>query len=220
MEFFSAIHCYASGNSNQIISELMTNELYEVVSYLCGLHGAEQGIVKDLTVAVNDTEVKNRGRFLETALVKLVGSDLDKSVKLSKWLQYICEYKLTSDDESLIEDAIQSIKLIGYCFFCPSQIDQLNLLQFCKMLEAHDIGESRITSLLENIQLTIGNIQDFHLLKYARHFESVQQIIVEGRMISEYEMSIIGNNMIFCEYVAFLNSTFVEGENVMNQMRL
>ena len=231
MEFFSGIYCYSKKDKTQLIEELLKNESYEVLSFLCGFYGSlseQNGIVKELAVAISREQSDDQS-FIIQVLFSLWSpqNHVNNSVRLANGVRFICESLYATTNRLTLELISDIIKDANFCLFLssdvtprprfpvqlePTLIDQSRFITFFKALERSGFESREIAAHFGNVFLPC-NVVNFDFLKYLKYFKRVD-IVLSNQDISTHEIEIIVEYGMFCTLLTFSNCNFIAAERI------
>ena len=220
MEFLASLYCFSAGNSGEMIKELLKDQFYEILSFMCGLYGIENGIVAYLTGEIRKEGREDNGNFLKNVLQEFLKMNLDPNVKLRLSLQFVLEYNKQRDqNKQLVKGIIRIMKNIGFVYLMVNDGDQSRLLEFIQMMKLNKIEDNEITDLFSSIKLHNIELKNICLMKYFKFFKHGIYAELKNRNINGKEMKIIGDNLAYCN-AEISNCRFLDDENVDNAAKI
>ena len=212
MEFLAAIYCFSLGDVFQIVTELLQQNLFEVVSYLCGFYGSvcemDDGIVRELVACISNERQYNR-KLLIIALDQLFQSQLRADEKLSHGLQFLAEYLPPfCKNKEIVNDIMAKIRSIGDTRFEPTTVDQLNLLQLFKVMKECDMEDDDIRSTFAGIKIEDCYFKTLDFIELWRYLGQVEQVNLNNKTVNCRELGVIASSLDYCEFLVIVGCRF------------
>jgi len=160
MEFFSSVHCFSNEERNleEIVTELVQFELFQVLEYYSGLHGSLRNREVNIVNCLSQSIWKSNSVACFTKIVDaLIQSSLLKPFKVSNILSCFREYYSgvqTPSPETCLH-ILDQIKSIGCDYFIPSESCQLNFANFFAKILQRGISDLKLKQVFTEMRVKL-----------------------------------------------------------------
>ena len=224
MEYLSAIHICSMRNPIDIVENLLKNESFDILRYVCGLYGGlfQDEIVKELytcvievgkdsgeTAAYHIDRREEAMSFLMKMFDLLCNSEFHEGIKFSKLIEFAVQFLCPQFDQTdFLNSVLGKLSSIGnQLFYNPDATEQRMLFRFFNIIKAIGIDEKIVKTALSNTGIGLHSIYDIGLFTQVQYFNA-SEIDVEHINVDKDGMGIITDNLICCRILHFGDCVF------------
>eukprot|EP00794_Sanderia_malayensis_P019397 gene19397-biopygen14386 len=224
MEFLASIHVYLDGKRNELLEQLLREERYEIISFVCSF--VRFSLIKETSFEEDDElsyqlveklangkEVaKNRGDGVmkyedAQGLIRGILKQLQSEKVLLK-VRFLADCFVASDkvrNVKFLEELLKSIKPRSYVRVNPNTFNQSNLLSILKLATGNKVADSEIKNAFSGIEFGISNLREMEILDYALWIDIDFVQLNDVNHFTDEQSMLVHRNVAFCRRVVFHN---------------
>eukprot|EP00794_Sanderia_malayensis_P018439 gene18439-biopygen12379 len=224
MEFLASIHVYLDGERNELLEELLNEERYEIISFVCSF--IRFSLIKKTSFEEDDelpyqlveklangkVVAKNCGDGLITyedaqSVIRDILNQLPSNKILLK-VRFLADCFVASDnviDVKFLEKLLKSIKPSSNVEVYLNTFDQSNLLSILKLATENEVAYSEIKNAFSGIEFHIFDLRELEILDYASWIDIGEVRLNDVNHFSEDQSMLVHRNVAFCGNVWFRN---------------
>eukprot|EP00794_Sanderia_malayensis_P018417 gene18417-biopygen12355 len=224
MEFLASIHVYLDGKRNELLEELLREERYEIISFVCSF--VRFSLIKETSFEEDDElsyqlveklangkEVaENRGDGVITyedaqSVIREILKQLPNDEVLLK-VRFLADCFVASDkvrDVKFLEELLKSIKPSSNVEVKLNTFDESNLLSILKLATGNEVANSEIKNAFSGIKFYIYDLREMEILDYALWID-INWVHLNGvNHFTADQLMLVHRNVAFCGEVWFYN---------------
>eukprot|EP00794_Sanderia_malayensis_P004211 gene4211-biopygen3461 len=208
MEFLASIHVYFAKNKRKLFEELLENERYEIVSFVCSF--VRFSLVEKASLFDDEEEISYQ-------LITRLGDEIiryedernklpNDEVKLK--VRFLADCFVASDkviDVKFFEELLNSIKPSSNVEVWLNTFDQSSLLSILKLATGNEVADSEIKNAFSGIKFDIPDLREMEILDYALWIDIGLVRLNDVNHFTEDQSMLVQRNVAFCGGVGFVN---------------